>query len=266
MNCSAIRAKKSLGQHFLINQAACRRIVGLLDIGPEDQILEIGPGSGALTREIVSLPCQKLVLLEKDSYWAQEHEKKTKAEVICGDALQFAWAALMGRWKLVGNLPYNVASPLVWDIVAQCAAWKLAVFMLQKEVAERICATPGGRKYGALSVWVQAHARVKMQFCLGPGSFSPPPKVDSAVVSFWPLAQKPAQPKLLKELLAICFQKRRKQLGTIFAAAELTHLRNALRELNIAATARPENLTCEDYVRLSQACEVRNPSLTLAPW
>lgn len=244
-----IKAKKSLGQHFLKNQDICQHIINLLDLEPQDKVLEIGPGPGALTKLLLAKPLQKLLLIEKDGHWAKEHQQY--AEVIAGDALDFVWAALNGHWKLIGNLPYNVASPLLWNIMSQCTAWDQAVFMVQKEVAERICAMPNNRKYGALSVWIQCYAKVKMQFIVGPGNFVPPPKIDSAVVSFWPLQTRPQYPEILKELIHVCFQKRRKQLGNILSESAFAPLRAALPFFNIDSTARPENLSCQKFMELA---------------
>lgn len=243
--------KKSLGQHFLHNEAACRRIVDLLELKPRDQILEIGPGPGALTKCLAEAPHTLLRLIEKDSYWAAERLADNSAEVMNMDALRYDWAGLgtSGVWKLAGNLPYNIASPLIWDILAQCRCWQRAVFMTQKEVGQRLAAAPGSRAYGAMSVWAQCHARVRVAFCLGPGSFRPPPKVDSAVVVFEPLPERPEYPKELSQLLKICFQKRRKQLGGILRG--FSALERGMRELNLPLQARPEELACADFLRLS---------------
>lgn len=246
-----IFAKKSLGQHFLKNQALCQRIARLLQCQPGDQILEIGPGPGALTGEILKSAYGRLLLIEKDDYWAKTHESHARAEVLCQDALAFDWSTLGGAWKLVGNLPYNIASPLIWEILSRCCNWELAVFMVQKEVAGRICALPHSREYGALSVWVQAHAKVKLQFVAGPGNFAPPPKVDSAVVSFWPAPERPKHPEALKLLLKTCFQKRRKQLGNILAGAAFGQLLAALPSCGLEPRFRPEDLSVQNYIELS---------------
>lgn len=241
--------KKSLGQHFLRDGAICRRIVDLLAPQPQDRILEIGPGPGALTRALLAAPHSGLVLIEKDGYWAEQRSREGGAEVLCMDAMQYDWSSLEGKWKLTGNLPYNIASPLIWNILAQCTAWERAVFMFQKEVGQRLAATPNSRACGALSIWAQCHARVSLCFCIGPGAFQPPPKVNSAVVSFEPLPQKPEFPQALNSVLRTCFQKRRKQLGSIFRGNPV--LEQALFDLRLDARARPENLSCHDYLRIA---------------
>lgn len=244
--------KKSLGQHFLRNDGVCRRIVALLAPASGDQILEIGPGPGALTVPLLEAPHSRLVLVEKDDYWAQERAKAGGAEVLRMDALQYDWAHMGsdgGMWKITGNLPYNVASPLIWDILGKCHCWQRAVFMVQKEVGQRLAAQPGSRLYGALSVWAQCHARTRFCFSIGPGAFQPPPKVDSAVVLFEPLPQRPQFPEALSVVLKICFQKRRKQLGNIFRGIQ--PLEDAMSSMNLDARLRPENLSCADFMGLA---------------
>lgn len=246
--------KKSLGQHFLVNQGVCAKIARLLRLSPEDQILEIGPGPGALTKFLLAAPHSRLLLIEKDDYWASARLAAGGSDILAMDALKFDWQSLCadGFWKLAGNLPYNIASPLIWDIVSLCRCWLLAAFMTQKEVAERICAKPGSRQYGALSVWIQSFAFAKLEFIVKPNSFRPPPKVDSAVILLAPLAELPEYPQKLKELLAICFQKRRKQLAGIFRAANQPELLAGLEALGIAGNLRPENLSRSDYLALAR--------------
>lgn len=243
--------KRSLGQHFLINPGVSQKIIDLLHLQAIDQILEIGPGPGALTRFLCNAPHSRLILIEKDSFYA--NQRKADAEVLEMDALQFDWAGICnsGIWKITGNLPYNIASPLIWEILGKCRCWQRAVFMVQKEVGQRICAKPDSRIYGALSVWCQAHALVKYEFTVQPGSFKPPPKVDSAVISFLPLSEQPQHPGHLRALLALAFQQRRKQLGNIFKQAHKSQLLAALSQLNIDPHLRPENLAVCDFLHLA---------------
>lgn len=251
------RAKKSLGQHFLRREDICHRIAALIAPGPQDRIIEIGPGPGALTRAIEAAPHSRLLLLEKDRHWAAERQRLggPNTQAVLTDALKFAWRRICPQepWKIIGNLPYNVASPLIWDIVSCSTGWQRAAFMVQKEVGQRLAAHPGTGHYGALSVWVQSYARPRMEFVVGPGAFNPPPKVDSAVLSFEPLPanDRPAHPKLLSRLLRICFQQRRKQLGGIFRRAALPGLEKSLRDACIDPALRPEALTCSDFQRIT---------------
>lgn len=247
--------KKSLGQHFLRNPEICRRIAALAQLTESDQVLEIGPGPGALTVVLEELSHARLLLLEKDAHWAEVRAKEGRpgTEVLCMDALTYPWETLQGPWKIVGNLPYNVASPLIWDIAERAVSMERAVFMIQKEVGERLCAKPGTRDYGALSVWVQAFWQAHFDFVVRPGAFLPPPKVDSAVCSFVPVASRPdaQQARALSRVIKLCFSRRRKQLGGTLRKAGQLHLLAGLEERGITLSARAEELSVEDYLYLS---------------
>ena len=189
------KAKKSLGQHFLRHESICNRIASLLLPKDTDNVIEIGPGPGALTRAIEAQPHARLVLLEKDSHWAAERQRlgAARTQAVLTDALRFDWSRITpdNPWKIIGNLPYNVASPMMWDLFSRATGLVRAAFMVQKEVGQRLAAGPGNGHYGALSVWVQSFARPRMEFIVGPGAFSPPPKVDSAFVCM-PWREQPA--------------------------------------------------------------------------
>ena len=249
------KAKKSLGQHFLHQRSVAERIVQLLEIGHQDRVLEIGPGPGALSGLLRAAMPACLLLVEKDAYWAGERQKAGDGHVVLMDAMRFAWTRITPEypWKIVGNLPYNVASPLLWDIASQATGLQRAVCMVQKEVALRIVASPDTKQYGALSVWLQSFLRPQLVFTLGPGAFTPPPRVDSAVVAFVPLppAQRAKQPESLASLLKICFQNRRKQLRSIFRMHNKEYALPILRELDIGPQARPEHLTPKLFQELS---------------
>ncbi len=256
------RTKKSLGQHFLKDERIAGRIVDLLHITSEDQILEIGPGSGALTSFIAAAYPARFVLVEKDTYWAEHHKAltyplqgRTFAEICNQDALAFSWEALTGPWKIISNLPYNVGSPLIWDIVSRTPDLRRAVFMVQKEVAQRLCAVPGSRDYGALSVWVQSYMSVTWGFVVRPGVFNPPPKVDSAVIAMTPVGPeaRPRDPEALAALLRLCFQHRRKQLQSIFRKAGIVDPMSLLSAFGIVPEARPETLSPTVFQKLSLA-------------
>jgi 16S rRNA (adenine1518-N6/adenine1519-N6)-dimethyltransferase len=252
-------AKKALGQHFLRDANIARKIVGALAIGEEDTVLEIGPGPGALTGFLLNRAPARVILVEKDAFWAKTRmrEGRGRLSVILADALAMPWSRFSFPWKCIGNLPYNVASPLLWDICGKATGLAGAVFMLQKEVGLRIVAKPGGSSYGALSVWVQSFMRPKLEFFVPPTVFHPKPKVDSAVLSFAPRADDEKscggtfEPDKLARTLHACFRMRRKQLGTIARFAGKTP--DALEALAIDPALRPENLTPRDFHRLSCA-------------
>ena len=247
------KAKKSLGQHFLRDEGVLRRICGLLGVEEGDQVMEIGPGPGALTALLRPLPWKRLLLIEKDDAYAAAHAAIALPgmEVVAGDAMEFCWEGLEGPWKIAGNLPYNVASPLMWDIVQRVPHLERAVFMVQKEVADRILAAPGSRAYGALSAWMQSWCAPRRGFTVPPSCFAPPPKVDSAVLSLLPLpGPRPDDPAALARLLKICFGQRRKQLQSILRGpfgAEASM--GALEACGIPPQLRPEALSPEDFQR-----------------
>lgn len=251
------KAKRSLGQNFLRDPNIARKIVSALHVGPEDTVVEIGPGPGALTAFLREIAPKRLVLIEKDGFWATER-MRDGVPVILADALSMAWERFNTPWKCIGNLPYNVASPLMWDIVSLSPGLTRAVFMIQKEVGLRVTAQPGGSAYGALSVWIQSYMVPKLEFIVPPHVFRPAPKVDSAVVSFVPLrmqvdrgeaAVSAFEPTRLARTLKACFQMRRKQLGTIVTKAG--HDPRALERLGIDPKLRPEKLAPADFHRLS---------------
>ncbi len=247
------RAKKSLGQHFLIDDNICRRIVAALDTGPEDRVVEIGPGAGALTRFLVQGEFERLILIEKDEHLAELAASEwPRAEVRTGDALEVDWAALSHpRLKVVGNLPYNVASRILWEMVLNCQTFDRGVFMIQREVADRLAAPAGNKQYGALSVWVQSFARVKRLFTVGPHLFRPRPKVDSAVVLLTPVAERPAHPERLALLVRMAFQSRRKQLGNALKLVWSPAVDAWLARQGLDRTIRSEVLTCEQFRELA---------------
>ncbi|MCR4666374.1 MAG: 16S rRNA (adenine(1518)-N(6)/adenine(1519)-N(6))-dimethyltransferase RsmA [Desulfovibrio sp.] len=247
--------KKSLGQHFLHNDAICEKMASLIHPGEEDRLLEIGPGAGALTRVIETLPHQCLLLLEKDEYWARERQRMAgkKTHCILQDAMTFDFTRLGPEpWTVLGNLPYNVASPLIWDIVSGARLCE-ALFMVQKEVGERLCAGPGNKTYGALSVWVQSFVVPGLAFTVGRGAFTPPPKVESAVVHMMP-RNDPPDPSLrtpLRLLLALSFQKRRKQLGGILEKAGLPNVKVVLEKAGLSPQVRPEGVSVQKFLLLA---------------
>jgi len=243
---SSFRApKRSLGQNFLSDPNICRRIVTSLELGPKDPVLEIGPGRGALTR-ILAGHDGPVMALEKDS----ELVRWIKAEfpvvgVVHADGLDFCWEGTRGLpgLSLIGNLPYNVASPMIWEMVSRCHSWKSMLFMVQKEVALRLTADPGCKAYGALSAWVGNFARAQYVFTVPPHVFRPQPKVDSAIVRFLPRPD-PAwdDAAALSFTVKILFQQRRKQLGTILKTLWSPGVEAWCADLGLDRRVRPEEL------------------------
>lgn len=254
-------AKRSLGQNFLQDENIARKIVASLDLKSGDAVLEIGPGRGALTRWLAewanSSPDNRVQALEKDEDLAREiADEYPRIEVVVADALRFPWESLSRTkpLKYVGNLPYNIASPLIWELVNRSPAYERAVFMVQHEVGMRLCARPGGNDYGALSAWVQSFARVRYLFRVPPHVFRPQPKVDSAVMLFEPMVSdnRPSDPDALASLLHICFQKRRKQLRNILRTWWSQAVEQSLEGRVQLATTRPEELTPREFQVLAR--------------
>ena len=262
-------AKKSLGQNFLVDRNIAAKIVAALEIGSRDKVLEIGPGRGALSTLIRDSGPDVFVALEKDPHWARELKKAMPSvQVLNVDGLAFAWERLgageedVRPWKVIGNLPYNVASPLIWDILGQAPGLARLVCMVQKEVGLRLAAKPGNKVYGALSVWVQSFSRVELLFSVSPQVFRPRPKVDSAVLRFTPVEkkQKIFSGRALSFLVKRCFQQRRKQLRTILKDYGADVVLSFLAEHDLSATARPEELSPEQFQILSNLLESRFPA------
>lgn len=250
------RAKKSLGQNFLQDQNICRKIVDAIDPSPEDSIFEIGPGKGALTEFLVEAGAKHLTVIEKDSSLAQRlDELYPQLEVAREDALKYDWTALnrIESCKIIGNLPYNVASKLIWDIVSTVETCTKAVFMVQHEVALRLTATPGNKAYGGLTAWVKNFSTTRYLFKVPPTVFRPQPKVDSAVVELAPLPKEtwPSDPQALSSFIKQLFQKRRKQLSTILKKQWSDEIASYFDSNDIPTTSRPENLTPEQFRALS---------------
>ena len=257
-NTNVPAKKRSLGQNFLKDKNIAAKIVSHLNIQPDDNILEIGPGAGALTSLIAKANPASLVLLEKDRYWAMHHAAIAKDycysyQPILIDALTFDWKRLKGDWKIAGNLPYNIASPLIWDIVYRTKSFGLAVFMVQKEVGQRIASMPGTKEYGALSVWVQSFSNVQKLFIVPPGAFDPRPKVDSMVISLLPNNEELlCKPEHLSELIKICFQQRRKQLRNILKHFWSDSLDVFFDKHGIMPSLRPESLSTKQFQILAK--------------
>src|SRR5512138_3698505 len=185
----APRAKRRLGQHFLSDPRLLARIADALGAGRDDTVLEIGPGPGGLTAALAER-AGRLVAIEKDADLVPAlHARVPSATIVEGDALELDWHALAGPDTLVaGNIPYNITSPLI-DKALEPPGFRRVVFLVQKEVADRVTAGPGAADYGALSVGVQAVARAERLFTVPAGAFHPRPQVDSAVLRLTPLAQ-----------------------------------------------------------------------------
>jgi 16S rRNA (adenine1518-N6/adenine1519-N6)-dimethyltransferase len=250
------RAKRRLGQHFLTDPRILQRIADALGATAADTVLEIGPGPGGLT-ELLAGSAARLVAIEKDADLVPALRARVPtATVVQADALEADWHALAGPEFLVaGNIPYNITSPLIDKALAPPRPRRV-VFLVQKEVADRVGAAPGSEAYGALSVGVQAVARAERLFTVPAGAFHPRPRVDSAVLRLTPLAAPivtDEEVERFRRLVVGLFGFRRKQLGR--GLRELTRwdvgpVEGALAAAGIAASARPETVPPAGFAAL----------------
>ena len=238
MPSSSHRPRKRFGQHFLHEKGVLARLVEAIQPQAQDFIVEIGPGEGALTRHLKG----ELHLIELDRDLAARLKQDFPAATVhAADALEFDFAQFPAGMRIVGNLPYNVSTPLLFHLARYAPQVRDLHFMLQLEVVERMVAAPSTPAYGRLSVALQARFAMKKLFKVAKGAFRPPPTVESAVVRMQPLDW---QLPIDEDLLRRAFSARRKTL------------RNALPEVDFEAAGidpklRPENLSPEDYARLS---------------
>ena len=209
------RARKRFGQHFLADVSVLDALVELIDPRPGQALVEIGPGLGALTRPLLQR-CGALTVIELDRDLAARLRTQDGLDLIEADVLSVDFAALARTLerplRIVGNLPYNISTPILFHLLDHAALVADQHFMLQKEVAQRMAAAPGGKDYGRLSVMLQWRYRIDTVLEVPPQAFEPPPKVDSAVVCMRPLPLAAPPPKLLGELVTVAFSQRRKLL------------------------------------------------------
>ena len=268
------RAKRSLGQNFLIDANLQRKIVEAVRASTEGEVVEIGPGKGALTRHLVGT-VGRLVLVELDDGLAAELEGRyggrADVEVLHADIMDVALEEHLHRpemARVVGNIPYNITSPILFRLLQRPRPLDI-VLMVQEEVADRMVAAAGTSAYGALAVGVQSVARAERLFRVARGAFRPVPKVESAVVRITPLRPEPltlAQEQRLRILVRAAFQWRRKQLGKILRdhpdlAMGAPRALEVARGLGLDLTDRPERLDPATFVRLAEAfAEARGES------
>jgi len=243
LRSSSHRPRKRFGQHFLHDPGVLARLVEAINPSKTDLMVEIGPGEGALTRHLLKLVGHfEVIELDRDLASGLAAEFPPPHLIVhCADALEYDFTRFPPGMRIVGNLPYNISTPLLFHLARFAQRVRDLHLMLQLEVVERMVAAPSTAAYGRLSVALQARFRMKKLFKVSKGAFRPAPKVESAVVRLEPLS------KILEideQLLRRAFSARRKTL------------RNALPEIDFAAlgidsSLRPENLSPEDYARLS---------------
>jgi 16S rRNA (adenine1518-N6/adenine1519-N6)-dimethyltransferase len=254
-----IRALKSLGQNFLRDPHYLNRIADAARVGPEDQVLEIGPGLGHLTA-VLAQRARKVLAIEVDDRLILRLQSVFSAcpnfELIHADALEYDYGSLSGRWKVVANLPYYISTPIMQRLIVRRDKFISLTLMLQKEVAERIAAPPGGKEYGYLSVLVQFYTMPRMEFKVPPGAFTPSPEVDSTVITLT-LRDQPAvvvkDEAFFIRVIKAAFSQRRKTLRNSLKQLEAPKERMdaVFNSTGIDLGRRAETLNVEEFGKLA---------------
>ncbi len=255
-----LRARKTLGQNFLLDPGLCRRIArGAGDL-TDTTVIEVGPGPGGLTRALLAEGARAVVAIERDPRCVEALGELVAAypdrlRVIAGDALDVDPRPLSSAPRaIVANLPYNIATPLLFKWLADADAYSCFTLMFQKEVGQRICAAPGGRDYGRLSVTAQWLCEARRLFDVPPRAFIPPPKVTSTLICLTPRPRPlaPADADALERVVAAAFGQRRKMLRASLKRLG-TDPERLLAAANVAPTARAEDIGVEGFCAIARA-------------
>lgn len=260
--------KRSLSQNFLVDHNTAAAIVDAARIQPAESVLEIGPGRGALTFGLVRVAA-RLVAVERDDALAswltsQLSPHGDRVSIVHADVLEVDLDALLdpsGRWVVVGNLPYAITTPILLRLLNHTSRFDRAILMVQREVAQRWCAVPGSRVYGAITVWCQYHCACRVLRRVRASCFRPSPSVESAVVELRPHSDRTTRARdemLLQQLTRAAFGQRRKRaVSSLAACAALGRSREEwealFHECRIDTSARAEGISTEQYVALSNA-------------
>lgn len=256
----AHQARKRFGQHFLVDSGMIHLIIKAIDPQPQDALIEIGPGLGAMTKPLLNcLDAMAVVELDRDLVKFWKNQAIQKLQVHESDALKFdfqAWAkeqkALLqknapeARVKIVGNLPYNISSPLLFHLMSAVADVDEQVFMLQAEVVERMAAQHGDSEYGRLSVMLQSKYHMENVLDVPPECFDPPPKVNSAIVKMIPrkdIHLTPKEYESLERIVSMAFAQRRKVLRN-----NLSSVKDVLQLSDDVLGLRAQDISVEDYI------------------
>lgn len=247
------KARKRFGQHFLVDENVLQHIVNSIGLYETDTVVEIGPGKGALTQYLIHR-CRSFIAIELDRDLAGMLPIRfptADMQVIQADALTVALDQLSeAPFRLIGNLPYNISTPLLFHFLDHIGAWQDAHIMVQKEVADRLIATPSDSNYGRLSVMLQVQCHAEKLFDIGPEAFSPPPKVQSSILRLKPLKEPPLTSEDMNSfsrLVKTGFGQRRKTLSNNFKGLLSA---GEIEALGISHKARPQTLGITDWVTL----------------
>ncbi|GAB1256468.1 16S rRNA (adenine(1518)-N(6)/adenine(1519)-N(6)) -dimethyltransferase RsmA [Aurantivibrio plasticivorans] len=265
----AHKPRKRFGQNFLTDSGIINKIVRSIAPHADQRIVEIGPGQAAITKPLLeSCPSLHVVELDRDLVERLESLQSTYPQLTIhsADALKFNFAALADgphSLRVVGNLPYNISTPLIMHLLASSALIKDMHFMLQKEVVDRIAASPGNKNFGRLSVMVQYFCDAQSLFPVPPEFFYPPPKVNSAIVRLAPYESPPHTAEnfsLFRRLVASCFQHRRKTLRNNLKSLLPVEI---IEQLSIDVKQRPDQFGVEQYVALANEISTQHASAIL---
>jgi 16S rRNA (adenine1518-N6/adenine1519-N6)-dimethyltransferase len=267
---SGLRPKKTFGQNFLIHERVIESILRLLDLAPKDEVVEIGPGLGFLTRRLIERAA-KVWAVEIDPVLIERLRRAQfaadpKLELIHGDILQVALPESLpaGKIKLAGNLPYSISTPVLFRIFEWREHFSTLVLMVQKEVADRMASPAGTKNYGTLSVWCQIHGRITEKISVSPEAFFPRPKVRSTVLKIELYAKPMATNEELAALRALvraAFNQRRKTLGNALGAClngGRGKIEKLLRSQAIDPQRRGETLSVDEFIKLARAARVES--------
>lgn len=257
---SPYQTKKRFGQNFLRDQQVVAQILAAAELTLSDRVLEIGPGLGALTEQLLRQSGEVTIIeLDRDLIARWQERDEPRLTILAGDALKLDWQAALspGPLKLVANLPYNISSQIIFKVIENRQLFSRLVLMFQKEVGERLRAEPGTKDYGIISVFTQLWFDVRRVCKVPPQAFKPAPKVDSVVLSFVPLPTARVDvcdPELFTKVVKGAFYQRRKTLrnsllGSGMSAEELDPV---LAECAILPTRRGETLTLEEFALLTR--------------
>jgi 16S rRNA (adenine1518-N6/adenine1519-N6)-dimethyltransferase len=258
-------AKKHLGQHFLHERSIIAKIVQAVNPQPGDRLVEIGPGQGAITFPLLDKHGELTVIeFDRDLIFPLTEAARAHGtlEVIHRDVLTVDFTALArggAPLRLVGNLPYNLSSPILFHALDHAAAIRDMHFMLQKEVVDRMAAAPGSKVYGRLSVMLQAYCAVTPLFNVPPGAFRPPPKVDSAVVRLIPRTPDSigiTDPKRFTEVVRAAFGQRRKTLRNALGSVADSAM---IEAAGLRPDARAEQVEVAGFIRLANIAPTQGP-------
>lgn len=265
------QARKRFGQNFLQDQGVIRRIIRAINPKPGQHLVEIGPGLGALTEELLA-GCGELDVVELDRDLIPKLQRQfdsygDKLQIHEADALKFDFASLAGDQRplrVVGNLPYNISTPLIFHLLSYSGLFEDMYFMLQKEVVNRLAALPGDNAYGRLGIMAQYYCEVSSLFVVNPEAFDPKPKVDSAIVKLRPYAEPPHPADNVDDfamLVRTAFGQRRKTLRNNLKKVLPAE---RIEALGIDPGLRPEKLSLSEFVQLANSY-TRNKAAQLSP-